>query len=86
MAESGDLLDIRFQDQTRYKKPSGIYWLQTAAIKIFSEDGDRKIWAQRLPSVLGALLAVIAAYWGDDWKTRGLHCRRHVSLVRPRYF
>ncbi len=64
MAESGDLLDIRFQDQTRYKKPSGIYWLQTAAIKIFSQDGERKIWAQRLPSVLGALLAVFATYWG----------------------
>lgn len=64
MAESGDLLDIRFQDQTRYKKPSGIYWLQTAAIKVFSKDGDRKIWAQRLPSVLGALLAIFATYWG----------------------
>ena len=64
MAESGDLLDIRFQDETRYKKPAGIYWLQTAAIKIFSEDGERKIWAQRLPSVLGALLAVFALYWG----------------------
>lgn len=64
MAESGDLLDIRFQDQTRYKKPSGIYWLQTAAIKTFSKPGERKIWAQRLPSVLGALLAVFAAYWG----------------------
>ena len=64
MAESGDLLDIRFQDQTRYKKPAGIYWLQTAAIKIFSEDGERKIWAQRLPSVLGALLAAFALYWG----------------------
>ena len=64
MAESGDLLDIRFQDQTRYKKPSGIYWLQTAAIKIFSKEGERRIWAQRLPSVLGALLAVFAAYWG----------------------
>ena len=64
MAESGDLLDIRFQDQTRYKKPSGIYWLQTAAIKIFSKDGERRIWAQRLPSVLGALLAVFATYWG----------------------
>jgi len=64
MAESGDLLDIRFQDQTRYKKPSGIYWLQTAAIKVFSKDGERKIWAQRLPSVLGALLAIFATYWG----------------------
>ena len=64
MAESGELLDIRFQDQTRYKKPSGIYWLQTAAIKMLSKDGERKIWAQRLPSVLGALLAVFATYWG----------------------
>jgi len=65
MAESGNLLDIRFQDQTRYKKPAGIYWLQTAAIKVFSEKGERKIWAQRLPSVLGALLAVLATYWGS---------------------
>ncbi len=63
MAESGDLMDIRFQDQNRYKKPAGIYWLQTAAIKVFAKDGERKIWAQRLPSVLGALLAVLATYW-----------------------
>ncbi len=64
MAETGDLLDIRFQDDTRYKKPAGIYWLQTAAIKIFAKPGERKIWAQRIPSVLGALLAVLATYWG----------------------
>lgn len=64
MAESGDLLDIRFQDQTRYKKPSGIYWLQTAAIKVFSKDGERRIWVQRFPSVLGALIAIFATYWG----------------------
>ncbi len=64
MAETGDLLDIRFQDEPRYKKPAGIYWLQTAAIKIFAKEGERKIWAQRLPSVLGALLAVLATYWG----------------------
>jgi len=55
MAESGDLLDIKFQEDKRYKKPAGIYWLQTAAIKIFSDDGERKIWAQRLPSVLGGI-------------------------------
>lgn len=64
MAESGDLIDIRFQDQTRYKKPAGIYWLQTAAIKLFSENGERRIWAQRLPSIFGALLAIFALYWG----------------------
>ena len=28
MVESGDFVDIRFQDDVRYKKPVGIYWLQ----------------------------------------------------------
>ena len=27
MVESGDYIDIRFQDEVRYKKPVGIYWL-----------------------------------------------------------
>ena len=64
MAESGDLLNIRFQDEARNKKPAGIYWLQTAALKVFSAPDKRKIWVHRLPSVLGALLAVLATYWG----------------------
>ncbi len=64
MAESGDLLNIRFQDEARNKKPAGIYWLQTGALKIFSNDSQPKIWAVRLPSVFGALLAVFALYWG----------------------
>ena len=64
MAESGDFINIRFQDEARNKKPAGIYWLQTAAIKTFGKTGDRAIWVQRLPSVLGALIAVIATYWG----------------------
>ena len=73
MAESGDLLDIRFQDDTRYKKPAGIYWLQTAAIKAFVKPGERKIWAQRIPSVLGALLAVLdlLGRGADDRAARG---------------
>src|ERR1700709_1314011 len=33
MVESGDFVDIRFQDDVRYKKPVGIYWLQAAAVK-----------------------------------------------------
>lgn len=64
MAESGDLLNIRFQDEARNKKPAGIYWLQVAALKTFSSPQKREIWVVRLPSVLGALLAVLATYWG----------------------
>src|ERR1041385_6390165 len=33
MIESGDYVDIRFQDEVRYKKPVGIYWLQAAAVR-----------------------------------------------------
>src|SRR3974390_494714 len=33
MVESGDYVDIRFQDEVRYKKPVGIYWLQAAGVK-----------------------------------------------------
>ena len=33
MIETGDYVDIRFQDEVRYKKPVGIYWLQAAAVK-----------------------------------------------------
>ena len=33
MVESGDFVDIRFQDDVRYKKPVGIYWLQAAIVE-----------------------------------------------------
>ncbi len=33
MVESGDYVDIRFQDEVRYKKPVGIYWMQAVAVK-----------------------------------------------------
>ena len=32
MLETGDYVDIRFQDEARYKKPVGIYWLQAAVV------------------------------------------------------
>ena len=28
MIETGDYVDIRYQDDVRYRKPVGIYWLQ----------------------------------------------------------
>src|SRR5947199_9700315 len=33
MVESGDYIDIRFQDEVRYKKPVGIYWLQAGVVR-----------------------------------------------------
>jgi hypothetical protein len=33
MIETGDYVDIRFQDEARYKKPVGIYWLQAAVVQ-----------------------------------------------------
>jgi len=58
MLESGDWVHIRFQEEPRNKKPVGIYWMQAAAAKIFGQDLTTP-WPYRLPSVLGAWLAVL---------------------------
>jgi 4-amino-4-deoxy-L-arabinose transferase-like glycosyltransferase len=67
MIESGDFIDIRFQDTTRYKKPVGIYWLQASAVKVAQAIGKRNamttIWLYRIPSLLGAIGAVLLTYW-----------------------
>ncbi len=57
MVETGNYIDIRFQNEARNKKPVGIYWLQAASAKLFGKD---KIWPYRLPSLLGALGTVLA--------------------------
>lgn len=64
MLESGDFVTINFQDTPRFKKPVGIYWLQAAAAQTLSHVEDRAIWAYRIPSLLGAMLAAAACAWG----------------------
>jgi 4-amino-4-deoxy-L-arabinose transferase-like glycosyltransferase len=64
MLETDDLVVIRFQDQPRFKKPVGIHWLQAASVTAFSAPEDRGIWAYRIPSLLGAMLAAAACAWG----------------------
>jgi 4-amino-4-deoxy-L-arabinose transferase-like glycosyltransferase len=64
MLETGDLVVIKFQDQPRFKKPIGIHWLQAASVTAFSAVEDRGIWAYRIPSLLGAMLAAAACAWG----------------------
>ncbi len=67
MVESGDYIDIRFQDEVRYKKPVGIYWLQAVVVKSAQALGVPNaldtIWLYRIPSLLGAIGAVLLTYW-----------------------
>jgi 4-amino-4-deoxy-L-arabinose transferase-like glycosyltransferase len=67
MVETGDFVDIRFQDDVRYKKPVGIYWLQSAVVQSASKLGLQRaqirIWLYRIPSLIGAIGAVLMTYW-----------------------
>jgi 4-amino-4-deoxy-L-arabinose transferase-like glycosyltransferase len=67
MVETGDFVDIRFQDDVRYKKPVGIYWLQSAVVETASKLGLQRaqvrIWLYRVPSLIGAIGAVLLTYW-----------------------
>ncbi len=63
MLQSGDYVDIRFQDDPRHKKPIGIYWIQAFSAKITGSGETSPIWAYRLPSFLGAIAAVLLTYW-----------------------
>ena len=62
MLESRDFIRIRFQDEPRHKKPIGIYWLQTASASLFTGSGPERIWPYRIPSFLGAVLAVLFTF------------------------
>jgi 4-amino-4-deoxy-L-arabinose transferase-like glycosyltransferase len=67
MLETGDFIDIRFQEEARHKKPVGIYWLQTAAVAtaeaVGLDEARRTIALYRLPSLAGAMAVVLLTYW-----------------------
>src|SRR5271155_4975048 len=67
MIETGDYVDIRYQDDVRYRKPVGIYWAQAAVVNTASAlglpDPRTTIWLYRVPSLIGAVGAVLATYW-----------------------
>src|SRR6476660_1079917 len=67
MVETDDFVDIRFQDDVRYKKPVGVYWLQSLAVKTASALGlpraQLRMWLYRIPSLVGAIGAALLTYW-----------------------
>ncbi|MGL5361407.1 MAG: ArnT family glycosyltransferase, partial [Bosea sp. (in: a-proteobacteria)] len=67
MLETRDFVDIRFQDEARHKKPVGIYWLQSLTVSageaLGVDQARTQIWLYRLPSLIGAVAAVLLTYW-----------------------
>jgi 4-amino-4-deoxy-L-arabinose transferase-like glycosyltransferase len=62
MLESGDFIRIMNGEEARLKKPIGIYWAQVpfvAAAQALGVARQNPIWPYRLPSLLGAILAVL---------------------------
>ncbi|TWB46927.1 ArnT family glycosyltransferase [Nitrospirillum viridazoti] len=72
MLETRDFVSIRFQDEARNKKPVGIHWLQSAtvtAVQAVTGEHDPEttpIWAYRLPSLIGAVAAVLLTAWAGQ--------------------
>ncbi|MDR3514798.1 MAG: glycosyltransferase family 39 protein [Azospirillaceae bacterium] len=62
MVESGDPIAIHFQNESRLKKPIGIYWLQAASASALG-GVTAPIWAYRVPSLIGATIAVLLTAW-----------------------
>jgi 4-amino-4-deoxy-L-arabinose transferase-like glycosyltransferase len=65
MVEAGDYIHIRVGDEERNKKPVGIHWAQATSVHLLEATGlgtRRDIWAYRIPSMLGAILAVLATF------------------------
>jgi len=66
MVETGDYVRIRLGEVERNKKPAGIHWAQAGVVHALEAVGvpaRGSIWAYRIPSLLGALAAVLATFF-----------------------
>jgi 4-amino-4-deoxy-L-arabinose transferase-like glycosyltransferase len=59
MVETQNYVDIRFREEPRYKKPIGIYWLQSLSVQLLNPHHLDQIWAYRVPSFIAATVAVV---------------------------
>jgi 4-amino-4-deoxy-L-arabinose transferase-like glycosyltransferase len=63
MLARGDLLDAQLQGERFPYRPIGAFWLQMATASALGADARDAITTYRLPSLAGAILAVLATYW-----------------------
>ncbi|WP_428395437.1 ArnT family glycosyltransferase [Lichenicoccus sp.] len=59
MLQTGNFVDVRFQNQPRYLQPAGIYWLEAAAVAATGTLHQRAAWAWRIPSLLAAVTSLL---------------------------
>src|SRR5216683_2272002 len=81
MLETGDFLQIRFQDEARNKKPAGIYWLQAVSVSAFSTPEATAIWPYRLPSLLGGIAAVLLTFAAGAALFTGAPGSRRIAAI-----
>ncbi|MDC3090903.1 glycosyltransferase family 39 protein [Rickettsiales bacterium] len=62
MIETNDYIDIRLENESRYKKPVGIYWAQSLTTILLGKPPYDKIWTYRIPSLFGILLSIILIF------------------------
>ncbi len=62
MIETGDFIEIRFQEEPRNKKPVGIHWMQAITAGWLTAEPHNAIWAYRLPSVMAGILATLFVF------------------------
>jgi 4-amino-4-deoxy-L-arabinose transferase-like glycosyltransferase len=62
MIETGDFIEIRFQEEPRNKKPIGIHWMQAVTAGWLTAEPHNSIWAYRLPSVIAAIIATLLVF------------------------
>jgi len=64
MLEDHDFAAAAVDDELRDRSPLAVHWLQAAAVAATSDPEARRIWAFRIPAVLGAAIAAAACAWG----------------------
>jgi 4-amino-4-deoxy-L-arabinose transferase-like glycosyltransferase len=80
MIEQDDYTAIRYQQRLRGGTAPGAHWAQAASVAAISRAEDRKIWAWRLPSLLGLMLAAAATAWGAG-ELFGRRCALPSGLI-----
>ena len=62
MLETKDFIDIKMQDEARYKKPIGIYWAQVVSNYFLGDIPYDKIWVYRMPSLIGIMVSFLLIF------------------------